>query len=457
MNSSLSKAAIVLGVNGELTNLNVKNLNSLRKLSKTLGCNEDDLIRNLCPNVNKQEEQQQLQVERKSRINLALNKNKINKQLNNEQLNEKNNFKSLEKDDNKRSIVLERDENLGFGFIAGSERPLLVRFVSSDGPAFKKLLAGDEILEINGVNVQYSSREQVIQLIKNSPNRIELVVKQPTPLSENSVLLTEDKKAQKRRLYKEVRFSLDDTNIEYIKKENEISQSLNIEMPISKREPSSSSSSLNISQNSKIFKVFLENHTTKSFKYDTNTKVFDVLVSLKDKLNIKCIEYYGLCIRLNDTTNLVTKWILLNETQTLNDIICLYYDQYCNFQCYFRLIYIPIDLDIFMYKDTISFNYLFEQSCNDVLNDRFGADIKYETILHLASLNILLEYTNSSQLTSSMLSLSSKSSQKLSVKYVEYENPFYLSLVSVSLPDLQLTIATVDTMLPIPELNDLFY
>lgn len=30
----------------------------------------------------------------------------------------------------KREIVLVKDENLGFGFIAGSEKPLVIRFVS---------------------------------------------------------------------------------------------------------------------------------------------------------------------------------------------------------------------------------------------------------------------------------------------------------------------------------------
>lgn len=45
---SLNKAATLLGVN-EIINYDYKSLNSIRKLSKTLGCSEFSLIRDLCP------------------------------------------------------------------------------------------------------------------------------------------------------------------------------------------------------------------------------------------------------------------------------------------------------------------------------------------------------------------------------------------------------------------------
>lgn len=48
----------------------------------------------------------------------------------------------------------------------------------------------------------------------------------------------------------------------------------------------------------RILKVYLENQTTKSFVYDSNTQIHDVLQLIKDKLNIKIIEYFGLCITL---------------------------------------------------------------------------------------------------------------------------------------------------------------
>ena len=80
----------------------------------------------------------------------------------------------------KREVTLFKHEQLGFGFIAGSEKPLIVRFVSPDGPGKDKLLNGDEILSINGENVQFASRDYVISLIRNSSDQLQLIVKQPT-------------------------------------------------------------------------------------------------------------------------------------------------------------------------------------------------------------------------------------------------------------------------------------
>ena len=44
---SLNKAANFLGVN-EIVNLDQKSINSIRKLSKTLGCMEHDLLKDIC-------------------------------------------------------------------------------------------------------------------------------------------------------------------------------------------------------------------------------------------------------------------------------------------------------------------------------------------------------------------------------------------------------------------------
>ena len=49
-----------------------------------------------------------------------------------------------------------------------------------DGPGKNKLLNGDEILCINGEDVQFASREYVINLIRQSFDTLKLIVKQPT-------------------------------------------------------------------------------------------------------------------------------------------------------------------------------------------------------------------------------------------------------------------------------------
>lgn len=38
-----------------------------------------------------------------------------------------------------RYVVLERSAQLGFGFVAGSEKPVIVRFVTEGGPSERKV------------------------------------------------------------------------------------------------------------------------------------------------------------------------------------------------------------------------------------------------------------------------------------------------------------------------------
>ena len=42
-----------------------------------------------------------------------------------------------------REVLLERHPELGFGFVAGSERPVVVRYVTEGGPSVNHLLAGN--------------------------------------------------------------------------------------------------------------------------------------------------------------------------------------------------------------------------------------------------------------------------------------------------------------------------
>ncbi|KAK1803872.1 hypothetical protein P4O66_003818 [Electrophorus voltai] len=65
-----------------------------------------------------------------------------------------------------RQVCIQRHPLHGFGFIAGSERPVIVRSVFADGPSDGKLLAGDQILAINEESVSDSPRERVIDLVR---------------------------------------------------------------------------------------------------------------------------------------------------------------------------------------------------------------------------------------------------------------------------------------------------
>jgi hypothetical protein len=124
--------------------------------------------------------------------------------------------------------------------------------------------------------------------------------------------------------------------------------------------------------NANILKVHLENQTIKSFKYDQNTTVKDVLNCLKEKLNLNFIEYFGLCIRVNNE-KYISKYILLDETRPLyklNEVVysVTSFDTNNNsdqtnttYQCLFRFIFTPSSYQFLMKYDENSFNYLYEQ------------------------------------------------------------------------------------------------
>jgi len=65
---------------------------------------------------------------------------------------------------------------LGFGFVAGSEKPVVIRSVIPNGPSYDKLFANDQILKVNGKDVRDAPQAEVISLIKDASGRIELEV-----------------------------------------------------------------------------------------------------------------------------------------------------------------------------------------------------------------------------------------------------------------------------------------
>jgi hypothetical protein len=220
--TQLNKAAHLLGVN-ELNKFDYKSLNSIRKLAKTLGCNEFDLMQTFSQPTqtaseqevdenttkirsaslstlqslngladkkeqsNKDTKKKKNKKEANSKVksslsselatvsssSFILSKSKVKEASNENKSDEKpfkrliqsnkNKLKSRSKqaielpessqaiesnvnskiDSNreleqtnsfpqpiKRQVVLEKDENYGFGFIAGSEKPLVIRFVT---------------------------------------------------------------------------------------------------------------------------------------------------------------------------------------------------------------------------------------------------------------------------------------------------------------------------------------
>jgi hypothetical protein len=134
-----------------------------------------------------------------------------------------------------------------------------------------------------------------------------------------------------------------------------------------------------------VLKVFLENGQTKSFKYDSSTTVQDVIDSLQAKLGLSSTNHFALVVehvkslRRNKLTILDPKEYLCRIASRPGAH---------NLRCLFRVNFVPIDAYELLRKDSVAFEYLYVQCCNDVTQERFAPELKYDVALRLAALHI---------------------------------------------------------------------
>ncbi|XP_072300669.1 FERM and PDZ domain-containing protein 4 isoform X2 [Eucyclogobius newberryi] len=283
-----------------------------------------------------------------------------------------------------RKVEMRRDPVLGFGFVAGSEKPVVVRSVTPGGPSEGKLFPGDEIIMINDEPVSSAAREKVIDLVRSCKESIMLTVIQPYP-SPKSAFISAAKKAKLKSNPVKVRFA-----------EEVI---INGQMPETVKD-----NALLFMPN--VLKVYLENGQTKSFKFDTNTSIKDVILTLQEKLSIKSIEHFSLMLEQR-AEGTASKLMLLHEQEMLFQVTQRPGSH--KMKCFFRITFVPKDPIELLRRDAVAFEYLYVQSCNDVVLERFGSELKYDTALRLAALQMYI------------LTINTKQSQKVSLKYIEKE------------------------------------
>ncbi|XP_054163945.1 uncharacterized protein LOC128961710 [Oppia nitens] len=292
-----------------------------------------------------------------------------------------------------RVVELIRDEKLNFGFVAGSEKPVVVRFVKEGGPSEGLLQAGDQILKINGEDVYRAPREHVIELVKSCKHSVVLTICQPysNNSTRKSALLTASKKAKLKSNPSRVRFA-----------EGVVINGSPLFCPLSTFD-----SCVPFMPN--VLKVFLENGQTKTFKYDSSTTVQDVLSSLLEKLSIKCGEHFSLCTEHIKTMRR-NRLTLLDPKEPLAKIAAR--PGAHNLRCLFRVMFVPNNAMDLLERDQIGFEYLYNQCCNDVVQERFSPELKYEIALRLAALQLLQHSIDSNCL---------QSNGKVNVKHIERE------------------------------------
>ncbi|XP_069388945.1 FERM and PDZ domain-containing protein 4 isoform X3 [Paralichthys olivaceus] len=283
-----------------------------------------------------------------------------------------------------RKVEMRRDPVLGFGFVAGSEKPVVVRSVTPGGPSEGKLIPGDEIIMINDEPVSSAPRERVIDLVRSCKESILLTVVQPYP-SPKSAFISAAKKAKLKTNPVKVRFA-----------EEVI---INGQVPETVKD-----NSLLFMPN--VLKVYLENGQTKSFRFDSNTSIKDVILTLQEKLSIKSIEHFSLMLE-HRADGSASKLMLLHEQEMLIQVTQRPGSH--KMKCFFRITFVPKDPLELLRRDAVAFEYLYVQSCNDVVLERFGSELKYDTALRLAALQMYI------------LTINTKQSQKVSLKYIEKE------------------------------------
>ncbi|MGH0158285.1 UNVERIFIED_CONTAM: hypothetical protein FKN15_045973 [Acipenser sinensis] len=283
-----------------------------------------------------------------------------------------------------RQVKILRDPTHGFGFVAGSERPVIVRAVSPGGPSEGKLLPGDQILAINEESVSNVSRERVIDLVRNCKESILLTVLQPHQ-SPKSAFISAAKKAKLRSNPPKVRFSE--------------------QVSVSDPDPTMLKEDALLLIPS-VLKVFLENGQIKSFTFDSRTTVRDVMMSLQDRLSLRYIEHFSLVLE-SGGLNQSSRLHLLQDTQPLSHVVQRTYFQ--AMKCLFRICFFPKDPADLLRRDPAAFEYLYIQSRNDVIKERFGSDWKTDVSLKLTALHIYITVS------------AARPNQKISLKNVEKE------------------------------------
>ncbi|KAI5105221.1 FERM and PDZ domain-containing protein 1 [Silurus meridionalis] len=251
----------------------------------------------------------------------------------------------------KETVEVIRDAVLdSHGFTLSTQLPLLVRDVIPGGPADGRLLPGDQVLKVNNKAIDDLSPEYIDNMIR----RVWMLYFQ----NPKSSFMSAEKRARLRRNPVKVRFA------EEVLVNGHTQGNSLLFLP-------------------NVLKVYLENGQTKAFKFDKTTTVKDIVLTLKDKLSIRSIEYFSLVLEQQYS---ITKLLLLHEDELIQKVVQKK-DSH-DYRCLFRVCFIPRDPVDLLHDDPVAFEYLFHQSVGDVLQERFAVEMKCNTALRLAALHM---------------------------------------------------------------------
>ncbi|XP_051514492.1 FERM and PDZ domain-containing protein 1 [Myxocyprinus asiaticus] len=258
----------------------------------------------------------------------------------------------------KVTVEVIRDDVLdSHGFTLSAQHPLLVRDVTPGGPADGQLLPGDQILKVNNNTMEDLSPENAEQMIRECQDSVTMTILRNMSNPKSS-FITAEKRARLRRNPVKVRFAE--------------------EVVVNGHTQGNSLLFL-----ANVLKVYLENGQTKAFKFHKTTTVKDIVLTLKEKLSIRSIEHFSLVLEQQYNN---TKLLLLHEEELIQKVVQKK-DSH-DYRCLFRVCFIPRDPVDLMQDDPAAFEYLFQQSVGDVLQERYAVEMKCNTALRLAALHM---------------------------------------------------------------------
>ncbi|NXC09754.1 FRPD1 protein, partial [Orthonyx spaldingii] len=264
-----------------------------------------------------------------------------------------------------------------YGFEICPSLPLTIASVTAGSTAEGKLQPGDQLLMINSSAVGDASVERAASIIREAGDELLLTVLRCTSGGPKSSFLTAEKRARLKTNPVKVRFA------EEVLLNGHSQGSSLLFMP-------------------NVLKVYLENGQTKAFRFERSTTVKDIVLTLQEKLSIRSIAHFALV--LEEQYNLA-KIHLLHEEELIAQVVQKR-DSH-DYRCLFRVCFVPKDPLDLMQEDPVAFEYLYLQSCSDVLQERFAVEMKCSVALRLAALHIQERISACAQ------------PQKVSLKYIE--------------------------------------
>ncbi|NXP51656.1 FRPD1 protein, partial [Heliornis fulica] len=264
-----------------------------------------------------------------------------------------------------------------YGFEICPSLPLTIASVTAGSTAEGKLQPGDQLLRINCTAVNDVSVERAADIIREAGDELLLTILRCTSGGPKSSFLTAEKRARLKTNPVKVRFA------EEVLVNGHTQGNSLLCMP-------------------NVLKVYLENGQTKAFRFETSTTVKDIVLTLKEKLSIQSIAHFALA--LEEQYN-VAKIHLLHEEELIEQVVRKRESH--DYRCLFRVCFVPRDPLDLLQKDSVAFEYLYLQSCSDVLQERFAVEMKCSVALRLAALHIQERVYACAQ------------PQKVSLKYIE--------------------------------------